>query len=76
MKSAVGFSPKIWHDSPNHNKKHNEVEKMTGLNTLMTVSLLGGIAFAQAPQPIEPMEEDVTQGALRVDTEDGILNAR
>ena len=46
---------------------------MTGLNTLMTVSLLGGIAFAQAPQPIEPMEEDVTQGALRVDTEDGIV---
>ena len=46
---------------------------MTGLNTLMTVSLLGGIAFAQAPQPIEPMEEDVTQGALRVNTEDGIV---
>ena len=46
---------------------------MTGLNTLMTVSLLGGIAFAQTPQPIDPMEEDVTQGALRVNTDDGIV---
>ena len=46
---------------------------MTGLNTLMTVGLLGGIAFAQTPQPIDPMEEEVTQGALRVKTDDGIV---
>ncbi len=46
---------------------------MTGLNTLMAISLLGGIAFAQTPQPIDPMEEDVTQGALRVNTDEGIV---
>ena len=46
---------------------------MTGLNTLMTVSLLGGIAFAQTPQPIDPMEEEVTQGALRVKTDNKIV---
>ena len=46
---------------------------MTGLNSLMTLVLFGGIAFAQTPQPIDPMEQDITQGALRVKTEDEIV---
>ena len=46
---------------------------MTGLNSLMTLILFGGIAFAQTPQPIDPMEQEVTQGALRVKTEDEIV---
>ena len=46
---------------------------MTGLNSLMTLMLFGGIAFAQTPQPIDPMEQEVTQGALRVKTENEIV---
>ena len=46
---------------------------MTGLNSLMTLILFGGIAFAQTPQPIDPMEQEVTQGALRVKTENEIV---
>ena len=46
---------------------------MTGLNSLMILILSGGIAFAQTPQPIDPMERGVTQGALRVKTEDEIV---
>ena len=46
---------------------------MTGLNSLMILILSGGIAFAQTPQPIDPMEQEVTQGALRVKTEDEIV---
>ena len=46
---------------------------MTGLNSLMILILSGGIAFAQTPQPIDPMEREVTQGALRVKTEDEIV---
>ncbi len=46
---------------------------MTGLNSLITLILFGGIAFAQTPQPIDPMEQEVTQGALRVKTEDEIV---
>ena len=46
---------------------------MTGLISLVTLSLFGAIAFAQTPQPIDPMEQEVTQGALRVKTEDEIV---
>ena len=46
---------------------------MTGLNSLMTLILSGGIAFAQTPQPIDPMEREVTQGALHVKTENEIV---
>ena len=46
---------------------------MTGLNSLMILIFSGGIAFAQTPQPIDPMEQEVTQGALRVKTEDEIV---
>ena len=46
---------------------------MTGLNSLMILILFGGIAFAQTPQPIDPMEQEVTQGALRVKTENEIV---
>ena len=46
---------------------------MTGFNSLLTFILFGGIAFAQTPQPIDPMEHEVTQGALRVKTEDEIV---
>ena len=46
---------------------------MTGLNSFITLSLFGAIAFAQTPQPIDPMEQEVTQGALRIKTEDGIV---
>ena len=46
---------------------------MTGLNSLMMLILSGGIAFAQTPQPIDLMEREVTQGALRVKTEDEIV---
>lgn len=46
---------------------------MTGFNSLLTLILFGGIAFAQTPQPIAPMEHEVTQGALRVKTEDEIV---
>ena len=46
---------------------------MTGLNSLMILILSGGIAFAQTPQPIDLMEQEVTQGALRVKTEDEIV---
>ena len=46
---------------------------MTGLNSLMTLMLFGGIAFAQTTQPMDPMEQEVTQGALRVKTEDEIV---
>ena len=46
---------------------------MTGLNSLMILILSGGIAFAQTPQPIGLMEQEVTQGALRVKTEDEIV---
>ena len=31
---------------------------MTGLNSLMILILSGGIAFAQTPQPIDPMEQE------------------
>ena len=46
---------------------------MTGLTSLTILSLFGAIAFAQTPQPIDPMEHEVTQGALRVKTEDEIV---
>ena len=46
---------------------------MTGFNSLLALILFGGIAFAQTPQPIDPMEHEVTQGALRVKTEDEIV---
>ena len=46
---------------------------MTGLNSLMILIFSGGIAFAQTPQPIDPMEQEVTQGALRVKTENEIV---
>ena len=46
---------------------------MTGLISLVTLSLFGAIAYAQTTQPIDPMENDVTQGALRVKTEDEIV---
>ena len=46
---------------------------MTGLTSLTILSLFGTIAFAQTPQPIDPMEHEVTQGALRVKTEDEIV---
>jgi Ca-activated chloride channel family protein len=46
---------------------------MTKFNSLLTFILFGGIAFAQTPQPIDPMEHEVTQGALRVKTEDEIV---
>ena len=46
---------------------------MTGLISLVTLSLFGAIAFAQTPQPIDPMEQEVTQGALRIKTEDEIV---
>ena len=46
---------------------------MTGLISMVTLSLFGAIAFAQTPQPINPMEQEVTQGALRVKTEDEIV---
>lgn len=46
---------------------------MTGLISLVTLSLFGAIAYAQTTQPIDPMENDVTQGALRVKTGDEIV---
>ncbi len=46
---------------------------MTGLISLVTLSLFGAIAYAQTTQPIDPMEHNVTQGALRVKTEDEIV---
>ena len=46
---------------------------MMGLISLVTLSLFGAIAYAQTTQPIDPMENDVTQGALRVKTEDEIV---
>ena len=46
---------------------------MTGLISLVTLSVFGAIAYAQTAQPIDPMEHEVTQGALRVKTEDEIV---
>ncbi len=46
---------------------------MTGLISLLTLSLFGAIAYADTTQPIDTMDHDVTQGALRVKTEDEIV---
>ena len=46
---------------------------MTRLISLVTLSLFGAIAYADTTQPIDTMDHDVTQGALRVKTEDEIV---
>ena len=47
---------------------------LTLLNCLLMVGLFGGTAFAEkTPQPTSPMQDEVTQGALRVTITDEVV---
>ncbi len=47
---------------------------LTLLNFLLMIGLLGGSAFAEeTPQPTPPLQEEVTQGALRVKVDDQVV---
>ena len=47
---------------------------LTLLNFLLMVGLFGGIAFAEeTPQPTLPLQDEVTQGALRVKVDDEVV---
>ena len=48
---------------PNRSKRHHLI---TLLSTLVLLGLCGSTAFTQPPQPIDTMQTEVTQGALRV----------
>ena len=43
------------------------------LNALIIIGLSNGTAFTETSQPIIPMEQEVTQGALRVETDEEIV---
>ena len=43
------------------------------LLSLGLVGIYGGLAAAETPSPVEPMEADVSQGALRVKTDGGVV---
>ena len=47
---------------------------LTLLNFLLMVSLFGGTAFSEeTPQPTSPIQDEVTQGALRVTIADAVV---